>query len=224
MTNSAVQEGEIPFHVPGISKPCHTWYKVVGDLKSKSIPLITLHGGPGACHEYLLPLTDLNSQHGIPIIFYDQIGNGRSTRLREKAGDEAFWVESLFQAELDNLIDHFDLRERGYDVLGQSWGGMLGSKWAALQPAGLRKLVLANSPASIELCTKGEQNLRARLPEDVQAVLDRCERDGELESEAYEQACEVFYKRHVCRLDPWPADFEAAMTHLKEDTTVYKTM
>ena len=224
MTDGVVQEGEVAFHIPGIGKPCHTWYKVIGDLKSNSVPLISLHGGPGACHEYLLPLKDLNEQYGIPVVFYDQIGNGRSTRLREKAGDEAFWVEDLFRAELDNLIDYFGLRKRGFDILGQSWGGMFGSKYAALQPEGLRKLVLADAPASVELCLQGERALRAMLPKDVQEVLNRCEREGDVESEEYEQACVVFYKRHLCRLDPWPAEVVTALTHLKEDPTVYRTM
>lgn len=50
---------------------------------------------------------------------YDQIGCGRSTDLPEKLGDEAFWSVELFVAELDNL----GLRETGFHLLGQSWGG-----------------------------------------------------------------------------------------------------
>jgi L-proline amide hydrolase len=224
MTKRIAQEGLVPFNVPAANKPCHTWYRIIGDLSSSSTPLVTLHGGPGACHEYLLPLRDLNVEHCIPIIFYDQIGNGHSTRLREKDGDEGFWTEELFRAELDNLIDHLDLRFRGFDILGQSWGGMLASKYAALHPEGLRKLVLADTCASVKLLLQGTNVLRAQLPNDVKEVLDKCEKEGNIESEEYEQACVVFYKRHLCRLDPWPKEVEAALGHLKEDPTVYKTM
>ncbi|KAL2037445.1 hypothetical protein N7G274_009725 [Stereocaulon virgatum] len=224
MTKRIAQEGLIPFNVPAANKPCHTWYRIVGDLSSSSTPLVTLHGGPGACHEYLLPLRDLNVENCIPIIFYDQIGNGRSTRLREKSGDEEFWTEELFRAELDNMVDHLDLRSRGFDILGQSWGGMLASKYAALHPKGLRKLVLANTCASVKLLLEGTNVLRAQLPKDVQEVLDKCEKEENVESEEYEQACVVFYKRHLCRLDPWPKEVEAALGHLKDDPTVYKTM
>ena len=66
--------------------------------------------------------------------------------------------------------------------------------------------------------------LRAQLPEDIKEVLDRCEKEGRVESEEYEQACVVFYKRHLCRLEPWPKEVEVALRHLKEDPTVYKTM
>lgn len=224
MTKRIAQEGLIPFNVPAANKPCHTWYRIIGDLSSSSTPLVTLHGGPGACHEYLLPLRDLNVEHSIPIIFYDQIGNGNSTRLREKDGDEGFWTEELFRAELDNLVDYLGLRNRGFDILGQSWGGMLASKYAALQPKGLRKLVLADTCASVKLLLEGTNVLRAQLPNDVKEVLDRCEKEENVDSDEYEQACVVFYKRHLCRLDPWPKEVEAALGHLKEDPTVYRTM
>lgn len=119
------------------------------------------------------------------------------------------------------LIDHLGLRERTFDLYGQNWGGMLAAKYAALQPKGLRKLVLADACASVELLLKSENSLRAQLPKDVREVLDRCEKDGTVE---YEQACVVFYKRHLCRLDPWPKEVEKALGHLKEDPTVYLTM
>jgi pimeloyl-ACP methyl ester carboxylesterase len=108
-----------------------------------------LHGGPGACHEYLLPLTDLSSSR--PLIFYDQIGNGKSTHLPDKAGDEAFWSVTLFQNELNNLISHLGLKDRPIDVFGHSWGGMLAAVWAATpsSSANLRRLVIANSLASM---------------------------------------------------------------------------
>lgn len=54
---------------------------------------------------------------------YDQIGCGRSTHLPEKLGDEAFWSVELFVRELDNLIYYLGLRETGFHLLGQSWGG-----------------------------------------------------------------------------------------------------
>lgn len=154
ITSQIPSEGEIPFDIPQAGKPCYTWYKIVGELnpstrKSNTTPLITLHGGPGACHEMLSPLADLNEKYGIPVIFYDQIGNGKSTHLREKAGDETFWIEELFVKELDNLIDYLGIRS-GFDLYGQSWGGLLASRYATLQRKGLRKLIIADASASVE--------------------------------------------------------------------------
>jgi L-proline amide hydrolase len=37
-----------------------TWYRVEGELGAGGPPpLVVLHGGPGATHDYLLSLTDL---------------------------------------------------------------------------------------------------------------------------------------------------------------------
>lgn len=218
-------EGTAPFNVPGVPKPCYTWYRVVGDLQSSVSPLIIVHGGPGACHEYLLPLTDIASS--APLVFYDQIGNGRSTHLPEKAGDEAFWSVTLFSNELDNLLSHLDLTERPIDIYGHSWGGMLAAVWAATSTHSkyLRRLVISNSLASMDSWRTGITKLRNALPLDIQKVLDHAEETGDSESPEYESAVEVFYKRHLSLARPWPSpEVQAALNWFAKDPTTYNTM
>ncbi|KAM3088750.1 hypothetical protein ACMFMG_000380 [Clarireedia jacksonii] len=217
-------DGTAQFHVPGLSEPCQTWYKVFGDLESSQTPLIILHGGPGACHEYLLPLTDIS--HSRPVIFYDQIGNGASTHLPDKNGDEAFWTVELFKNELDNLLTHLKLNERPIDVLGHSWGGMLAVEWAASASANnLRRLVIASSLASMDVWRVSINSLTKRLPEDVQKALSRADKNRDYESPEYEAAVEVFYKKHLSLARPWPAkEVQAALNWLKKDSTTYSTM
>ncbi|KAI1409007.1 proline-specific peptidase [Hypoxylon sp. FL1857] len=224
MTTQATSEGEVAFDAPGAGKPCKTWYKIIGSLESDAIPLIALHGGPGGGHEYLTPLVDLQEKYGLPVIFYDQIGCGRSTHLQEKMGDDSFWTFDLFVKELDNLVDHLKLREKGFYVLGQSWGGMLGSAYATRQPRGLKKLVLVSSPASIPLYMEGCKHLLSQLPQDVRETLEECDRQGDHESEKFQEAALVFNKKHVCRIDPMPEPVQMAFKHLKEDPTSYLTM
>lgn len=157
MTEFPITEGEVDFEVPNAGKPCKTWYKILGSLQETTAPvLIGLHGGPGSGHEYLAPLADLYRPYGIPTLLYDQIGCGRSTHLREKMGDAEFWSFDLFIKELDNLIDHLDIRKRGFFLLGQSWGGVLGASYAMSggdggSPPGLKKLVISSGPSSIPL-------------------------------------------------------------------------
>lgn len=161
MTTFPITEGEVPLDVPAAGKPCHTWYKLFGSLDATTTAagpiLIALHGGPGAGHEYLMPLVDLYTRYGIPVLLYDQIGCARSTHLREKNGDAEFWSFELFISELDNLIDRLGLRERGFYLLGQSWGGVLAASYAMPRyhggktPEGLRKLIVHSGPASIPL-------------------------------------------------------------------------
>ncbi|KAI1358217.1 proline-specific peptidase [Xylaria arbuscula] len=203
---------------------CRTWYTVYGNVDAQPGPvLIGLHGGPGAGHEYLSPLYDLN-HYGIPIVLYDQLGCGRSTRFKDRAGDASFWTIDLFIQELDCLIEHLDLRSRGYCLFGQSWGGVLAGSFAARRPQGLKKLILASAPASFPLYAEGCRQLLAQLPDDIRKTIEDCERQGDFGSPQFEKAASVFYSRFFCRLDPMPDDVQAGFAHLQEDPTCYMTM
>lgn len=222
MTSDTVNTGEVDFETPNAGKTCKTWYKIVGKLDSP--PLITLHGGPGAGHEYMLSLTDLHKKYGIPVIFYDQIGCGQSTHFPEKVNDTNFWTFELYIAELDNLIERLQLRDVGFYLLGQSWGGMFGPLYASRRPRGLKKLIISGGPASIPLLVKGFEGLIAELPDDVRKTIEDCNKRGDHESQEFHEAAAVFYSKHVCRLDPQPPEVQCAFTHLKEDPTAYMTL
>lgn len=197
-----------------------TWYRITGDLGSGRTPLIVVHGGPGCTHDYVDAFADL-AEHGRPVIHYDQLGNGNSTRLPEKEAE--FWTVDLFLAELDNLINHLGIAG-GYMLLGQSWGGMLSSEHAVRKPDGLKALVIANSPPSMRLWVEEANRLRRDLPDDVQETLLAHEKAGTIASEAYKAASMVFYGRHVCRVVPWPAEVARTFEIMDGDSTVYNAM
>jgi L-proline amide hydrolase len=199
-----------------------TWYRIEGELDGGSAPLVTLHGGPGATHDYLLSLVDL-ARDGRAVVFYDQLGNGRSTHLPERMGDGAFWTPALFVRELHNLVKHLGIASR-HHVLGQSWGGFLAQEYALTQPPGLRSLVLANTAASFPDFLAEANRLRAELPPDIEATLQRHEEDGTTDDPEYMEACTVFYGRHVCRLPEWPPEIVCAFDAIEADPTVYHTM
>jgi L-proline amide hydrolase len=199
-----------------------TWYRVEGELDGGPAPLVTLHGGPGAVHDYLLSLEDL-ARDGRAIVFYDQLGNGRSTHLRERMGDGDFWTPELFVRELTNLVRHLGIAER-HHVLGQSWGGFLAQEYALMQPPGLRSLVLANTAASFPDFLAEANRLRAELPPDVEATLRKHEEEGTTDDAEYLEAAMVFYLRHVCRLPGWPEEITKAFAAIETDPTVYHTM
>jgi L-proline amide hydrolase len=198
-----------------------TWYRVEGDLGAgDAAPLVLLHGGPGAAHDYLEPIADLARTAGRACVLYDQIGCGRSQHFPDAPAD--FWTVELFCRELTQVLEHLDIAGR-YHVLGQSWGGMLGMEHALRQPRGLRSLVVANSPASMQLWLEEANRLRGLLPSDVQEVLTRHEAAGTTDSEEYEQAMMRFYERHLCRI-PFPEELQRTFAQLAADPTVYHTM
>ncbi|KAJ7605956.1 Alpha/Beta hydrolase protein [Mycena polygramma] len=218
-------EGEVEFIVPSAGKICKTWYKVVGDLHSPTSrrPLVALHGGPGVNHAYLLILSDLTKAHSIPLVVYDQIGSGNSTHLPEKIWETTFWTEQLFLNQLDSLLAHLGIQD-DYDLLGHSWGGMFGSRHAAGGPTGLKHLVLASTPASMDLWMEAQNALRAKLPRKIRNVLDKHEREGTTDSEEYNAAVGQFFARHLCRLDPLPAPIVEGFEASRKDRTVGLTM
>jgi L-proline amide hydrolase len=201
-----------------------TWYQVVGELDAARsgrgpAPLVTLHGGPGAVHDYLLAMTDL-ARDGRAVIFYDQTGNGNSTHFPGRGAD--YYTVELFVRELASLIGHLGIGGR-YHVLGQSWGGMLAQEHAITQPPGLRSVVLSNTTGSFADFAADADALRADLPADVEATLRRHEAAGTTSDPEYTAACEVFYRRHLCRLDEWPAEVVRTFELLEADPTVYHT-
>jgi L-proline amide hydrolase len=155
------------------------------------------------------------------VVHYDQLGNGHSTHLPDKGAD--FWTVDLFLDELDTLLRHLGIAD-GYHLLGQSWGGMLGAEHAVRRPAGLKSLVIANSPASMALWIREANRLRAALPPDVQATLLRHEQAGTIDSAEYASASRVFYDRHVCRVVPWPPEVARTFAAVDADPTVYRSM
>jgi L-proline amide hydrolase len=196
-----------------------TWYRVVGDLDAGPTPVVICHGGPGAAHDYTEPIAEL-SRFGRGCVLYDQVGCGKSTHLRDAPAD--FWTVQLFKDELVDLTRHLGIADR-YAVVGQSWGGMLAMEHALEQPAGLRAIVIADSPASIPLWVAEANRLREDLPPDVQATLVEHEEAGTTSSPEYEAAVRVFYDRHLCRV-PWPECVERSFAQMAEDPTVYHTM
>jgi proline-specific peptidase len=205
-------EGRIPY------AGGETWYRIVGDGEEPGkLPLLTLHGGPGALHDYLEPLEGLAAT-GRRVVFYDQIGCGKS--WIEKPAD--FWTVELFVHEVQAVRDSLGLDR--IHLFGSSWGGMLAMEYGLARPPGLASLVLSSSPASIPQWEAETGRLRRELPPDVQAVLDEHEAAGTLDSPEYEAATMEFYKRHVCRIDPFPDCVQRSFAGLAQHPDVYMTM
>jgi L-proline amide hydrolase len=212
MRESSRIEGLIPFRGHGV------WYCVEGDPEMPDKrPLLCLHGGPGATSNYLDPLRAL-AAGGRRVIFYDQLGCGRSDRPR----DASLWSVELFLDELQTVRDALGL-ERVH-ILGHSWGGMLAMAYAASCPSGLESLIVASSPASMALWEAELDRLRSGLPDDVRAVLTRHEQEATTADPAYQEAMLAFLQRHMCRLEIWPDCVVQSFTELASNPAVQHTM
>jgi L-proline amide hydrolase len=205
-------EGFIPF------RGHRTWYRSVGGPGAPgTLPLLCLHGGPGGTHDYLEPLEAL-SAGGRRVIVYDQLGCGNS----DQPHDPSLWTIDLFLDELVTLRRELGLER--LHLLGQSWGGMLAMEYMLRQPAGVASLVLSNSLSSTAQWEAEANRLRAELPPEVQAALDRHEVAGTTGDAEYIEAMLVYYRRHFCRADPWPECVTRSLEKLMQNPEVYNTM
>jgi len=170
-------------------------------------------------HEYLLALEDL----GVPLILYDQMGCGKSTHYPEKMGDTSFWTEQLFLDELNTVIHYLGVQD-DYNLAGHSWGGMLASRHAALQPQGLKRLVLMSCPADMKMWVEAQNRLRQRLPKEVQDIMEKHEVNKTTDSEGYQEVMEIFYEQFLCLLKPMPEPIMHSLKEIERDPTVYLTM
>lgn len=240
MSKYPVSEGIIPFtytHTSSEGKSktydFKTWYKVTGDLSNTTrTPLITLHGGPGLIHDALIPFSDLTRDKNIPVIFYDQIGNGRSTHLRgNKHGEEElpqdFWKLDLFVEELTNLIKHFKIQS-SFDLAGHSWGGILALEFAKNSGTELklRRLILTSSLASSALWKQSNDQL-------MEATTADATPEAEAEAEAAYVAIKKLHTKHGCNVGTtehpdmpaeWVACLDAVFGKDKGDPTVAGAM
>ena len=83
-------------------------------------PMVVLHGGPGAHHDYLLPqlISLATLGNGFDLVFYDQRGGGRS-----KTDDPTPITVDTHVADFVAVCD--ELGVAGAPLLGYSWGALL---------------------------------------------------------------------------------------------------
>ena len=100
----------------------------------------------------------------------------------------------------------------------------MGSHFASRRPKGLRRLILANAPASKNYSIMNRRKFRRMLPEEMQAVLNRAEERGEWCTKEVNVVMEEFARRHACTVYPFPEDLMASMRLSQEDKTVVSAM
>ena len=110
------------------------FYQVVG---AGPETLVAVHGGPGNTMESILPDLEALAKNR-RVIYYDQRGGGRSTVIKER--DKLGIAKHI--EDLEALRQFFKLDKM--TLLGNSWGGILISFYAAAHPERVERMVLHN--------------------------------------------------------------------------------
>jgi len=188
------------------------YYKKVG--VGEKTPVILLHGGPGGTHVPFFNLEKLGNER--PVIFYDQLGSGRS----DKPDDLSLWHVDRFVEELGQIREALGLSQ--LHILGHSWGTMLASSYLLTKPEGVKSVIFSSPCLSAPQWERDQEVHLKQLPQDVQDLLAKHEREGTTDSEEYKTAMKEFNKRFVSRLESKPKETETE--YAKSNPVVYNTM
>jgi proline-specific peptidase len=189
------------------------WYRRLGE---GGTPVLMLHGGPGAASYYMEPLAERLAEHR-SVVVYDQLGCGRS----DTPDDTSLWTVDRSVIELDQVRDALGLGR--CHLLGQSWGGWLAIEYMARGASGIAGLVLASTSASIPQFMAEARALIEQMPEPARTTLIELGEQGVFDDPDYLAAADVFYNRHLCRMQPWPEAFQKSAEQMDGNQT-YLTM
>jgi proline iminopeptidase len=188
------------------------WYRIDGE--GDKTPMLLLHGGPGSSSFNLEPLKELSQDR--PVIFLDQLGCGRSTRITDTTLMTIEKnVEQLEQVRKALKLDKFYL-------YGHSWGTMLGMDYYVKYPKGIQGLIFSSPLFSTKIWTDDADTLIKTLPEATQKAIRESERLKDYANEAYKEAMKVYYKAYVRRSDKSKSQQDTAAKFFGEN--VYNFM
>jgi proline iminopeptidase len=123
-------------HTPGVD----LYYEVYGS--PAGTPVIIANGGPGLSHIYMMQ-NDVwpRLAKARQVVFYDQRGTGKSTRLAAGASQG---LDAQI-ADLEAVRTQFNFPK--FNLVGDSYGGFLAMAYAAAHPEHIEKLILSDSTA-----------------------------------------------------------------------------
>jgi proline iminopeptidase len=134
-------------------------------------PLVLLHGGPGASHDYFLPyLVPLARHHRL--VFLDERGSGKSEKL-----------EDVQQYTVENMVEDVEAVRQALglgkiDLLGHSFGGVLAQAYALKYQANLNHLLLCSTFHSTAALNDVFRKMKERMPAELRARIEKAEKDG----------------------------------------------
>jgi proline-specific peptidase len=176
--------------------------------------VLLLHGGPGLTHEYLAPLADLAGV-GYEVVFYDQLGCGRSER-------PSSYRDYSIGANADDADElRRELRLGRVHLFGHSYGGALALEAAARHPRAWRSVVVSSGYASMRSLWKARRTRISQLSPANRRALLREDRTG-VPTAASARAAEEFRRRFTEHSANRP--YEVWSTFLHANPRILKAM
>jgi len=171
------------------------WYRLNGRQHlGRKAAIIAIHGGPGGTHRRLIPLLALADER--PVILYDQLGTGNSTRHNRPE----LWTVANFVAEIEALRRQLHLTD--VIILGHSWGGALAAEYAVQNRPGVRAVILSSPLLSTPQWMADNAKLVDDMPPQVRETIRLHVAMRNFSGAAFRDAERAFDLRHACRTSP----------------------
>jgi proline-specific peptidase len=179
--------------------------------------VLTLHGGPGATHDYMLPVSGLAAR-GYRVVFYDMLGSGKS----DTPDDLSIYTVDNWANEAEGVRKTLGLGK--VHLLGHSLGGSIALAYALRYQHNLKSLVVSSGFASAPLLISEIHRLETELPAATREAIGKAEQSKDFKSQAYKDAVKEFMDRHY----QWglrefnPPEHVYTLTHFNK--LLYKTL
>ncbi len=143
------------------------YYTSLGDGK----PLVILHGGPGASHDYFLPYL-LPLARSRRLVFIDERGSGRSEKLEDTS---AYTVEAMAD-DVESVRTSLGLGT--IDLLGHSCGGVIAEAYALRYQENLGHLILCSTFHSTREMNGVFREMLGKMTPELRARIQKLESPG----------------------------------------------
>lgn len=143
------------------------YYMEVG----RGAPLMIVHGGPGASHDYFLPYLLPLARHN-RLVFIDERGSGRSQKLEDPKG---YTVENMVE-DVEAVRQALGLGKMS--LLGHSYGGVLAQAYALKYQRNLSHLILASTFSSTSAMNRVFERMKANMTPELRQRIDSLEKQG----------------------------------------------
>jgi proline iminopeptidase len=134
-------------------------------------PLMIVHGGPGASHDYFLPYLLPLARHN-KVIFIDERGSGKSEKLEDPAG---YTVENMVE-DVEAVRQALGLGK--ISLLGHSYGGVLAQAYALKYQRNLSHLILGSTFCSTAALNQVFVRMKENMPDELRQRIDSLEAQG----------------------------------------------
>src|SRR5436853_1292323 len=137
----------------------------------KGDPLVIVHGGPGASHDYFLPWLLPLARHN-RVVFIDERGSGRSEKLEDV---KQYTVENMVE-DIESVRQALGLGK--ISLFGHSFGGVLAEAYALKYQSNLSHLILGSTFASTKELNAALAKMKAAMPKKDRERVETLEAAG----------------------------------------------